>query len=406
MATGVDVVQNLGGDTPVTMAPPHVNPTAGGGCPLLFSGLVVSPTMLLALFGEALTSVSTTAGNYTVSGPTAITVTAVSYAPGDTFVRLTTSGTWSTGGAYTLAMIASSVTDAAGDTNTTLPEPIFDVAAGASSSGLTLPWAKANGLELAKIAAIVVEPKGDRRNIGDQAQAVDGTMRLTQQAKKRDLHFTSIPLTQADAFAWESLLTGEGHVWSFDVNLYSSKGLGPSSLTDAVIDVGSGSKFGTGALFISLTTGTITFTGALLNTFGARPGYTVMVWRYDDGTDATFHHYVVRSDGAKWKDGVRNDATATSWLTVSGANVTLVAGGAVDPVIYSDLVCLPFDVLDDWPTVFGVSTSAYCPTPYLDLVGKMVPEQTTRRVLGAVAESVMQSGSGARSKLDVTLQAK
>lgn len=405
MATGVDVSQ-LNGDQTATVSPPHIAASAAAGCPLLFSGLITSPTLLLALFGESLSSVDTTPSNYTISGPTVITVTAVSYVPGDTFVRLTTSGTWSTGGNYTLAMLASSVSDAAGDTNTTLPEPIFGLAAGAVDSGLTLPWAKANGIELGKIASIIVEPKGDRRIIGDQAQAVDGTLRLTQQAKKRDFHFASIPLTQAQAFAWEMFLTGEGHVWSFDSTLYSSKGLGPSAITDASIMTGSGSKFGSGALFIDLTTGTITFTGALLNTFGARPGYTVMVWRFDDGTDTDFHHYVVRSDGAKWKDGVRNDATSTSWLTVSGANVTLVAGGAVDPVIYSDLVCLPFDVLDDWPPVFGTSTSAYCPTPYLDLAGKMVPEQTTRRVVGAVTESVMQSGTGSRSKLDVSLQAK
>jgi hypothetical protein len=276
-------------------------------------------------------------------------------------------------------------------------------------SGPTLPWAKANGLELAKIAATAVEPKGDRRNIGDQAQAVDGSLRLTQQTKKRDLHFTSIPLLLADAFAWESFLTGEGNVWSFDAGVtkgfYSSKGVGPSSSTGAVIDVTSGSKFGAGHLELAISTGTITFTGALLNTFFATPSWTVMVWRFDDTSDLTYHHYVVRSDGAKWKDGVRNDATATAWLTVSGSNVTLNPSGSVDPVNYDDLVCLPFAVLDDWPAVFGVATSAYCPTPYIDLTGKMVPEQATRRVVGAVTENIVQTKSGTRSKLDVTLQA-
>jgi hypothetical protein len=277
-------------------------------------------------------------------------------------------------------------------------------------SGPTLPWAKANGLELAKIAAIGSPPKGDRRNIGDLADAVDGTKRLTQQTRKRDLQFSSIPLTLTDAFAWESLLTGEGHVWNFDAGttagFFSSKGLGPSSSTGASIDVTSGSKFGAGHLELLISTGTITFTGALLNTFGATPSWTVMVWRFDDTVDAGYHHYVVRNDGAKWKDGVRNDATVTTWLTVSGGNVTLNPSGSVDPVNYDDLVCLPFAVLDDWPPIFGVSTSAYCLTPYLDLSGGMVPEQTTRRVVGSVTEGLVQTKTGTRSRLDVTLQAK
>lgn len=271
---------------------------------------------------------------------------------------------------------------------------------------LTLPWLLANGIELAVIAAIATAPKGARRDIGDQGGAVDGTMRLTQQTRKRDIAFSTIPLTQSDAFAWESYLSGEGHVWSFDANVYSSKGLGPSSSSGATVMTGSGSKFGTGALFINISTGTITFTGALLNTFKATPAWTVGVWRFDDGTDSDFHHYMVRSDGAKWKDGVRNDGTGTAWLTVSGANVTLTAGGFVDPVLYSDLVCLPFKVLDGWPTVFGTSTAAFGPRPYTDLTGKMVPEQTSRRSLCTVAENLVESSGGTMSRLDVAFVAR
>lgn len=292
---------------------------------------------------------------------------------------------------------------------TNIPTPPTPPAPGPGPS-LTLPWLLANGIELAVIAAIASVPKGSRRDIGDQGGAVDGTLRLTQQTRKRDIAFSTIPLAQPDAFAWENYLTGEGHVWSFDGSsstaLYGSKGLGPSALTGASIMAGSGSKFGSGALFINISTGTITFTGALLNTFKATPAWTVMVWRFDDGTDTNFHHYAVRSDGAKWRDGVRNDGTSTPWLTVSGANVTLTAGGFVDPVIYSDLVCLPFKVLDTWPPTFGTAAAAFGPRPYLDLTGKMVPEQGSRRVLGAVAENLIASANGTMSRLDITLAAR
>lgn len=49
-----------------------------------------------------------------------------------------------------------------------------------------------------------------------------------------------------------------------------------------------------------------------------------------------YNHYAVRSDGAKWKNGVRNDSLDTSWLSVTGSSVHLQAG------VYDELLVVPY----------------------------------------------------------------
>ena len=46
-------------------------------------------------------------------------------------------------------------------------------------------------------------------------------------------------------------------------------------------------------------------------------GWTVAFWRRAQAETA-WNHYIIRSDGAQWVDGVRNDAADTSWFGVIG----------------------------------------------------------------------------------------
>lgn len=277
-----------------------------------------------------------------------------------------------------------------------------------------MPWLALNGLNIGSLVAVADQPKSDRRDIGDMSPAGDGSMRVTRQARKRDLKFTSVPLTGADAYAWEALLIGEGEVWAFDKDnpegLYGSKGLGPSTGYNASIvsgpDGGVFPRFGGGRMRLPLASGTVTFGGAARSIYSTTLAYTVMVWRYES---PSWRHYIVRSDGAKWLDGVRNDAVSTTWLSESSGDITLanVSGSFVD---YDDLVVLPYKIIDAWAAVFGTATQAFSPLPFLNATGDLVQEATSRRVLGSCSELVMVAVlGGVRRKdarvLDVELKA-
>jgi hypothetical protein len=252
-------------------------------------------------------------------------------------------------------------------------------------------WLAISGLDLSAIAATVSDPKADRRDVGIQAPANDGSMRATRINRKHDLSVVSIPLSGSDAFAWENLLVGEGHHFAFDASLYSSKGLGPSSSSGATQVAGT-PKYGAGVLRLAATTGTITYPAAA-NSSGGTPSWTVMVWRFET---AVWHHYVVTSAGHKWFDGVRADGTSTTWLSVGSGNVTIAnTGGASQD--YDDLVVLPVAVLDAWPPLFFALGAAFSDLPYLTVAGSLVLEAATRKMIGkcTVAKVLRANPTGA-----------
>lgn len=255
------------------------------------------------------------------------------------------------------------------------------------------------GINLGVLMAAGDEPKVSLRDVGESSVAVDGTTSVTRNARKVDTTFKSVPVSVSDAHAWRSLLSGEGEVWSFDSSLYGSKGSGPTASTNVTQSAGS-SKYGAGKLSVGATTGTITYGGAAANPWGKSSEWTVSVWR----NAGSWEHYVVRSDGAKWVDGVRNDAASTTWLSVSSGNVT-IANSTGSAVVYDDLVVMPFKCLDDWPAQIFAAGATFGGPPALPLTGELVTEQTSRTVLGAVETSaVMRVAAGLRVTLDVELR--
>lgn len=263
-------------------------------------------------------------------------------------------------------------------------------------------WLQLNSVETSGIASYANNAKSDRREIGERVSASDGTLRLTMQAMKRDVSFRSVPLTASDAFAWESFIRGEGHTYQFEsggFGLYSSKGAVPTDTTGCTI-VGSAAKFGSSKLRIS-SGQFITDTDVLANMYGSSTTYTVMFWISTD-SGATWHHYVLRSDGAKWVDGVRNDGASTSSFVIIASTVKLYSNADFD-----DLVIFSFAVLDAWPPLFFARTSAYPNTPYLEATGGMVNEQPVRLVAGAATATVFRTpASKLNTELDVTLTAR
>jgi hypothetical protein len=254
-----------------------------------------------------------------------------------------------------------------------------------------------NGIAISSIVA-TADVKGERRDVGDVGEAVDGTTRITRQTRKYDLGFKSVPLVVGASFSWEQLLIGAGDVWSFDAHVYSSKGW-PGSPTSGSISISTSvKKYGAASLLIA--------TGSSWSTTGlglAAP-YTVATWNLIDSGDWT--HYVLRSDGAKWVDGVRNDgANFSTIFSISSGDVVLAGSGSIGSA-FDDLVVCPYLWQDSWPAAVHAADAAFGPTPFVDLRGDLIPEQGSRRAYGQVKATTVKTATGPRDILDVDLKAK
>lgn len=283
---------------------------------------------------------------------------------------------------------------------------------------MSAPVLYVNQIALSSIIAASEEPKGSRRDIGNEAQGSDGSTRITRQTRKRDLKFRTVQLTEADAQAWEMLLSGEGETWNFDAfGLYGSKGMPPATNVGPCTTSGTTPKFtgsGAGKLIVPATTGSITYSAPCVNSYGNTVlVWTVLVW-FSTDNGSTYHHYIVRGTGttasAKWVDGVRNDAASTTWLSIDSSGKVTLANTTGTAMNFDDLVVLPFWIIDAWAPQLGVMTVPFSPLPYLDLSGTWVPEQSLRRVYGAVDDSRSKVANGAANpravRLDVDLKAK
>ncbi len=258
----------------------------------------------------------------------------------------------------------------------------------------------ANGINLGALHA-AEDGKVEARDIGEVGIAVNGLTQVTRSARKLDHSFKTVPVTLPEAHAWRMFLTGEGEAWSFDSSLYGSKGSGPTSSALATISAGS-AKFGASKLSLGATTGSIAFNGAAANEFGSSTLWTVGVWRYESGV---WNHYIVRSDGAKWVNGVRNDLASTAWLIVSTGNVVLSNSGIGVATFYDDLVVLPFAILTAWAPQWYASTLPWSSSPFLTLAGDIVTEAATRTVYGIIESAeYLKAAAGVLMRLEVKLQ--
>ena len=162
----------------------------------------------------------------------------------------------------------------------------------------------------------------------------------------------SLFLDAADADTLEALLTGIPFHFPLDSDFWSDGGLGPQGGFGTINFVQDGEqKIGFG--YMDLVSGDVIWNPELGD------NWTVMVW-HGTGSPVDWSHYVVRSDGAKWVDGVRNDLAATAFLTVSNGAVSL----STDK--YDDLWIFPFSVSDGfrdqfWGWTFSNGLLFNCP---------------------------------------------
>ncbi len=355
-----------------------------------------SATTVRLYFARPLVSFDDDTSRYAVSG--GITVDSVEMNEGDTFVTLNVSGTFSPGN-YTVTVQGNTVVSVENYANVAGSATLWSEGevecpdCGDEPAAEDAAWFTVNGIETKGIVTIASQPAGDRRDVGAQHGAADGSLTVTRQVRKRDFKFATTPLTAARARAWHGLLTGEGHVWSFDSHLYSSKGLPGTTLfpLDVLVQT-TQKKFGAGALSVA-------FGETLEMDVDAGDEWTVSVW--GRGSSAPWYHYVARSDGAQWVDGVRNDAAEIElgvFNVTSGVLRLEVLGGSIQTQYYDDVVFCPYLWPTDWAAQVYASGQPFGPAPFLTTAGLLVPEADTRTMLCSKCDEriMMATIDGAR----------
>lgn len=280
------------------------------------------------------------------------------------------------------------------------------------------------------------------REIGNTGPAYSGALRKSRLAVKRDCTFESTLLQKADAAAWDGMIRGLPDVWSFESNLYSSKGTAPVAGYSAVVGVTT-THLGNGRAEIS----------TYLNYPVSFPtAWTLSVWRISqDG--ASYDHYVIYSNGAVYKNNVAS--VPVGWMTIIAnvlsfacpgyftvpwaANTAKVIGNIVRPTVSNDryyiattngtthlttepvwpttinativdngvtwrceglyklyldeVVFFPFEIPTGWvPYLYG-SSLAFGNSPKLVLTGDALLAGTTRSVLGDVPSAKLSRGA-------------
>jgi hypothetical protein len=108
-------------------------------------------------------------------------------------------------------------------------------------------------------------------------------------------------LSGDDAESLEGLLDGRGHVWPFDADTWSKAGLPPNAIVGTIT---AGGKWGS---YLDTTAVVPTYP---VDFVGTGLPYTAFGWLWNG---ASFDHKIIRDDGARWLNGVRNDATANPY---------------------------------------------------------------------------------------------
>lgn len=176
-----------------------------------------------------------------------------------------------------------------------------------------MPFMTLNGVTVP--AALNATKRRASEVIGEEARGHTGTDIGSVQTRKGVWDSKLTPQVAATARAFRALVEGEGHVWSFDSNLYSSKGLGPSVSTGCA--VGAGGKYGSrvkldgGQALSYLVSGHAT-------------QWTALYWKKSQN-GGTWEHFIVCGDGTKYKNG--SSTAEDSLISYDGSTFTLRSPG-------------------------------------------------------------------------------
>lgn len=146
--------------------------------------------------------------------------------------------------------------------------------------------------------------------IGDRAEVlVNDRDRLIDFQDEWDVE--TRPLPGDDAESLEGILDGRAHVIPFDADMWSKAGLPPAAIVGAIT---AGGKWGN---FLDSTAAASVVTYVIADMIFSGAVFTVVYWRFNG---ATWDHYIKRSDGVGFLNGVRNDAAGVFHTTVAATS--------------------------------------------------------------------------------------
>lgn len=198
-----------------------------------------------------------------------------------------------------------------------------------------------------------------------------------------------LPLATAAAF--EGLLRGDGHRWSFDVDLFSDKGLGP--------EAGHAATQGTSGKF----SGKVSVAGQGLVVYRAGLGsrWTLALWHWES---TVWVHYLITSTSVFYRDGVGYGSALPFGVSVVAGALTLYGTAVIGiPELYDDVLAVPYIMPADWPAQLYARAAALPAIPELDAVGDVVLGSATVR--GRVAgQTVQHLSAGEYAELSFSLE--
>lgn len=230
---------------------------------------------------------------------------------------------------------------------------------------------------------------------GEQERSPSGALEGGPTTVKRQWKMATTVVPASELDAWVGLIEGKGHSWPFDADLYSKRGRGPSSGTAAIVN--GTAKWGAGVARLAAGT-TVTWATQLGS------AWTGLHWRMESGT---WKHYVTRSDGARWANGIRvADGLSTGLSVVNGSVVITGSSNLTD---YDDVVVRPYAVPDSWPAQLYAqhNAAAWSNLPRVLASGSFYPSTLTVRGKVTDTRAVRYSSAGALTTgytLDFTLR--
>lgn len=212
------------------------------------------------------------------------------------------------------------------------------------------------------------------RQLGRQSRSYTGILSGTYRAKVREWQVQTTIQDESASEAIEGLIDGTGHTWTFDNDLYSSKGLGPVSGYTATV-AAAGGKVG-GMLTV------VSNTNIAWWATSAHVPWTFMTWKKD--LVGTWRHYALTVTGTQYKDGAVHvpgaGDTILNWSAESSGAFTIIGKG-IDGVnanaYYDDMVVVPYIMPAEQIAAAyteGAAGRGFSLLPVLKLTGDCVAE--------------------------------
>lgn len=214
-------------------------------------------------------------------------------------------------------------------------------------------------------------------SIGTVGRTVDGGLRTNRRAIKRKWGYKTTPQSARTAHAIADLVLGRGNYWSFDVHMYSAKGLGPSSYSGSTTPQYVVMKYGAGSLSVP-NTHTFVVAGA----YTSGEAVSVSCWVRVSGV---WTHYAVLRTAAGSATNYVNGVSSGATLPFTFSAGTFTITGTATEVYFDDLVIMPSLWPTTWPALIYGASEAFSPLGRLNASGASIGDNSaTVSVVGDV----------------------